>query len=216
MTQDIMGDRRRTLQWILAASTLAPLSATERVRAAQAPALPPSAALGYGTDPDLLRAVRPGQLWPLTLSPPQKRCAAALCDVIIPADEVSPSASAVGVVDFIDEWVSAPYPQQQADRVLILGGLGWLDAEATRRARAVFAELGASLQAGICRDICYLPDAAPPYTEAARFFARYRDLTAGGFYTTPAGRADIGYVGNLPTERFEGPPPELLAKLGLG
>ena len=36
MTQKIMGDRRRTLQWILAASTLAPLAATERVRAAQA------------------------------------------------------------------------------------------------------------------------------------------------------------------------------------
>ncbi len=60
--------------------------------------------------PICCRTYRPGELWPLTLTPAQRRLAAVLVDLIIPADEHSPSAPAVGVVDFIDEWVSAPYP----------------------------------------------------------------------------------------------------------
>ena len=53
----------------------------------------------------------------------------------------------------------------------------------------------------------------PPDDE---FFARYRDLTVGGFYSTPAGHQDLGYIGNVALPRFDGPPPELLRKLGLG
>ena len=43
----------------------------------------------------------------------------------------------------------------------------------------------------------------------------FRDLTAGGFYTTPAGTKDLRYVGNVALERFDGPPPEVLAMVGL-
>jgi hypothetical protein len=67
----------------------------------------------------------------------------------------------------------------------------------------------------ICDDICYLPRAAPEFREAAKFFALYRDLTAGGFYTTPPGTMDIGYVGNVPLARFDGPPPEVLRRIGI-
>ena len=52
-----------------------------------------------------------GELWPLTLTKEQRATATALCDLIIPADDTSPAASSVGVVDFIDEWISAPYPE---------------------------------------------------------------------------------------------------------
>jgi hypothetical protein len=31
-----------------------------------------------------------------------------------------------------------------------------------------------------------------------------------------AGRRDLGYIGNVPLPRFDGPPAELLRKLGLG
>ena len=37
----------------------------------------------------------------------------------------------------------------------------------------------------------------------------------GGFYTTPVGMKDIGYVGNVPLAKFDGPPADLVAKLGL-
>jgi hypothetical protein len=203
-------DRRTTIKWVLAASATWPLLGR---RAARAEAV--RAAQGYGTDPNLLAVYRPGELWPLTLTAPQRRLAGILADLIIPSDEHSPSASAVGVVEFIDEWVSAPYPANQEDRPIVLEGFVWLDAEAVRRFRKAFADLDGGEQRSICDDICDESRAASDRRDAARFFALYRDLTAGGFYSTPVGRKDLGYIGNVPLARFEGPPPELLRKLDL-
>jgi hypothetical protein len=138
-----------------------------------------------------------------------------LSDLIIPADEHSGSASSVGVVDFIDEWVSAPYPDCRRDSPIVLAGFGWLDAEAARRFGQGFVALDASQQTAICDDICDAARAAPARRDAARFFAVYRDLTAAGFYSTPVGRKDLGYIGNVPLKRFDGPPVELLRKLNL-
>ena len=207
-------DRRTTIKWVLAASAALPLVEGRPAWAASAPA-GPAPAQGYGTDPKLVTHHRPGDLWPLTLNAAQRRLAATLSDLIIPADEHSPSASAVGVVEFIDEWVSAPYPAQQKDRTLVLGGFAWLDAEAGRRSGKKFSQLGLAEQQGICDDICDPARATARRRDAARFFARYRDLTAGGFYTTPAGRKDLQYIGNVPLTRFDGPPAALLEALGL-
>jgi len=121
----------------------------------------------------------------------------------------------VGVVDFIDEWVSAPYPAGQRDRPVVLEGLAWLDAEARRRYARGFVELHGEEQRAICDEICCEWRAAPERREAARFFALYRNLTAGGFYSTPAGREDLGYIGNVPRASFDGPPAALIEKLGL-
>jgi len=203
-------DRRTTIKWMLAASAAWPLLGH---RLAQGDA--PLAAQGYGTDPNLLEPYHPGMYWPLTLTAPQRLLAGILSDLIIPADEHSPSASSVGVVDFIDEWVSAPYPVQQKDRPIVLGGFAWLDQEAARRFGQAFAQAAPAQQAALCDTICDARRAAPELREAAHFFARYRDLTAGGFYSSPAGRKDLGYLGNVPLAHFPAPPPELLKKLGL-
>src|SRR4051812_8950628 len=100
-------DRRTAIQWMLGAA------ATVGVRnagllAEDSPVAAPIPAKGYGPDPTMVKVYQPGELWPLTLTEPQRHTARALCDVIIPADESSPSASAVGVPDFIDEWISSP------------------------------------------------------------------------------------------------------------
>jgi hypothetical protein len=222
MSEGTRLDRRTTLKWVLAASATL---ATHRYALAPAAAAPaaaeppagaaPVAARGYGTDPRLIPVYNPGELWPLTMSAGQRRCAGALCDLIIPADGVSPGATAVGVVDFIDEWISAPYPDQGADRLVVLEGLAWLDAQALRQFGRGFADLDATAHRVLCDPICYLPKAAPELREAARFFARYRDLTAGGFYSTDVGARDLGYVGNVALERFDGPPLEVLKHVGL-
>jgi len=217
-------DRRSTLKWMLAASAAMPLLARRALGETAAAALGEPAAhaahaahapQGYGSDPDLIKTYHPGDLWPLSLDKAQRRTAAALCDVIIPADSSSPSASSVGVVDFLDEWVSAPYPSQQEDRELILEGLAWMDAEALRRFAKQFADLDESSQHAICDDVCHENSAQPRLAKAAKFFARYRDLTAGGFYTSPEGRKDLGYIGNVPLLKFSGPPVEVLRKVGL-
>ena len=203
-------DRRTSIKWVLAASAVSPLLGRRIGRADSAPA-----AQGYGTDPNLLKTYHPGELWPLTLTVAQRRLAGILSDLIIPADEHSPSASSVGVVDFIDEWVSAPYPDSQRDRPIVQDGFRWLDAEAARRFGKEFADLDAKGQHAICNDICDESPAAASRRDAARFFALYRNLTAGGFYSTPVGRKDLGYIGNVPLARFDGAPPALLRKLNL-
>jgi hypothetical protein len=202
-------DRRTTIKWMLAASAVLP--ALSRGAAA----LAGGGTQGYGTDPNLVALVHAGEFWPLTLSAAQRRLVAVLADIIIPADDHSPSASAVGVVDFIDEWVSAPYPDQQADRPIIVAGLAWLDAEAQRRQAVDFANLASAQQHAICDAIAYEMRVIEPLREQARFFARFRDLAAGGFYCTAAGRKDLDYIGNVALARFVGPDAELLRSLGL-
>jgi hypothetical protein len=208
-------DRRTTIKWMLAASASMPLLEDAEVHAAPSAKAAPAVAKPYGTDPNLTRVYKPGDLWPLTFTPEQRATATALCDLIIPADATSPSASAVGVIDFMDEWVSAPYEAQRADRTVVLEGLRWLDEEATRRFSKSFSRLNVNQQRQVCDDICYLPKAKPQFKQAAVFFARYRDLTSGGFYTTPQGRKDLQYIGNVPLPSFNGPPPEVLKKVGL-
>jgi Gluconate 2-dehydrogenase subunit 3 len=197
-------DRRETIKWMLALSATIPLA---RLQAAESKP--------YGTDPDLQRAYHPGELWPLTLTPEQRKQVTLLCDTIVPADAVSPSASQVGVVDLIDEWISAPYPMQRQDRELVLEGLDWMQSESQRRFSQSLVEITPPQLYAICDDICFVPRAKPEFLEAARFFARFRDLTTGGFYTSPQGRADLQYVGNTPLPRFDGPPLEVLKKVGL-
>jgi hypothetical protein len=203
-------DRRTTIKWVLAACAFRPLLRADAARAYSVPT-----ERGYGSDPDLSINYRAGELWPLTLTAAERQLAATLSDLIIPADEHSPSASAAGVVDFIDEWISAPYPDCLIDRGIVLAGLVWLDEESERRAGSNFLGLEPAMQAALCDDLCDETRAAASLREPAHFFARYRDLTAGGFYSTPIGRKDLQYIGNVPRMSFDGPPLALLESLGL-
>ena len=206
-------DRRTSIKWMLAAT--AAMQAMQ-LRAGESVARDVAAGqTGYGTDPELMKEWKAGAPWPLTLTESGRRTTQALCDLIIPADEHSPAASAVGVVDFIDEWISAPYPNQRGDRDIVLPGLAWIDDEAHKRFGKEFAAITDAQKSAIADDICSTAKAAPEFSKSARFFAKFRDLTAGGFYTTPVGMKDIGYTGNVPLERFDGPPLEALKKAGL-
>lgn len=172
-------------------------------------------ARGDAWDPDLLDPTVP---WSGVLSDDELASLAVLCDVIIPADERSPSASAVGAHEYIDEWVSAPYDGYRNDRVLVRGGLVWLDAESARRfgEGRRFRDLDDAGRQAICDDICDAASAAPEHAHAARFFAKVRDLTAGAFYTTDEGMADIAYVGNVPVHGdWPAPPDEAFRHLGM-
>ena len=200
-------DRRTTLKWMLAVASTPP--------GALAATAPAPAARGYGTDPDVVKTYRAGELWPLTFTLAQRKTAAALCDTIIPADERSPGAADLEVHMFIDEWVSAPYPRHLADRMLVVEGLAWIERESSRRFGKPFIATSNDERHAICDEICREADAAAGRKRAARFFARYRQLTADGFYTTPAGMKDLRFAGNVASERFEGPPPEALRKAGL-
>jgi hypothetical protein len=194
-------DRRTTIKWVLAAGVASQMPAFG-IRATEA-------SVGYGKDPDLAKTYAAGDLWPLTLTDAQLRTANVLCELIVPA------ASAVAVPRFIDEWISAPYPGCKPDREIIVQGLGWLDTEAHRRFQQDFAPLTADQARLICDDICNRSQAKTQFASAALFFERFRELTAVGYYTTPLGAKELGYVGNVPLTSFEGPPLEVLKRAGL-
>ncbi len=165
-----------------------------------------------GMDPKLHEKVIP---WDRLLTEAELKTVTVLGDAIIPADDQSPAASAVGIPDFINEWVSAPYPAQLEDRVQLREGFVWLDQESQKRFQKNFADLAEPQVTAICDDICSAERARPEFKQAASFFAKMRNLVAGGFYSTPEGWKDIGFIGNVPMVEFPGPPPEVLKHVGL-
>lgn len=178
--------------------------------AAGMPAFANTPVRGIGTDPNLLKKEIP---WPLILTDAEMKTVKVLGDIMIPADENGPEASAVGVPDFINEWVSAPYEQQQGDLKVIRQGLAWLDTESKKRFSKIYADAAPDQQTAILDDI--VKQGADARKEAYTFFKLFRDRAAGGYYSTPAGWKAIGYVGNTPMAEFPGPPPEVLKHLGL-
>jgi hypothetical protein len=226
--------RRQAMQWVLAAVAASALpTATSGQQpepspkppgGSSAPVVPvrPSdpppghpVAKGYGTDPNLVEPGRPGELWRLTFTPAQTKTATALADVIIPKDDLGPAASTVGVIPMLDEWVSAPYPIQQADRPIVIEGLAWIDAESNRRFTRAFDQLTQAQRHAICDDICYHGAAKPEFLKPAEFFSRFRGLVAGAYYSTYEGWKAIGYEGNVALKTFDGPPAEVLERLGV-
>lgn len=189
-------DRRTTLAWIgvVGAATLGAGVVTFGPRTGGKP----SGGMGYGTDP---RLVKPDPApWPRILTKDELQAAARVADFILPATATAPAATALGVPDFIDEWVSAPYPDQLKDRPIIREGL-----------RALIPAVVKGDAADRAAALAALPHAKDAATRA--FFRRFRSLTIGAYYTTEAGFRDIGYIGNVARERDPGPSPEVLAVL---
>jgi len=128
-----------------------------------------------------------------------------LCDIIIPADAKSGSASDAGVPQFI-EFIVKDMPQHQTP---IRGGLKWLDLESNKRFSKIFTLCTKAQQLQIVDDIAYPEKAKPMHSQGVAFFNQMRNLTASGFYTTKIGIDDIGYVGNTPNV-WEGPPADVI------
>jgi hypothetical protein len=128
-------------------------------------------------------------------------------------DENGPAASTVGVPEFINEWVSAPYEQQQEDLAKIRPGLAWIEGEAQKRFGKGYAAASPEQQESIMADI--VKEGTAARKEANGFFRLFRDRVAGGYYSTPAGWKAIGYIGNVPLAEYPAPPPEVLKHLGL-
>lgn len=132
-----------------------------------------------------------------------------LADIIIPRDEVSPSASEVGVPDFI-EFIVKDIPQH---KIPMRGGLKWLDTFSLKNYNRVFINCSKNEQLEIVDQIAYPSKAKAEVSQGVTFFNRMRDLTASGFYTTKEGIADLGYAGNRPGV-WNGVPPEILKEHG--
>ena len=130
-----------------------------------------------------------------------------LSDLIIPADESGPSASEVGVPDFI-EFMMKDYPPFQTR---MRGGLMWLDHQTNELVNLTFTEADTSTQTALLDRIAYPEEAAPEDAPGVKFFNLMRNLTATGYYTSQEGIKVLGYKGNIPNV-WDGVPQEVLDK----
>lgn len=133
-----------------------------------------------------------------------------LCDIIIPKDDVSGSATEAGVPAFI-EFMAKDRPEHQTP---LRGGIKWLDLQCMRRFNAAFVTCNASQQIEMVDEIAFPEKAKPEMSAGVAFFNRMRDLTACGFFTSKIGLTDLDYRGNRPNQ-WNGVPQEVLDQYGL-
>jgi hypothetical protein len=134
-----------------------------------------------------------------------------LCDLIIPKDERSGSATDAGVPEFMD-FTMVDQPDRQ---VAMRGGLAWLDLEAQERFDKTFLAASDAQRREILDDISTYGELKPGLTYGRAFFRSFRDLTSSGFWTSKMGIEDLGYIGNTFVAEWNGCPAEVLGRLGL-
>jgi len=179
---------RRNLIQILGAA--APAAASAQTHAHPTPAAPPA-------KPTYTRKVFDDHQW---------RTVRVLCDLIIPADEKSPAATAAAVPEFIDDWIDFRRREDGNDALLslILGGLSWLDSESRAGFQKDFALATESQQKQIIDRVAWPAKAKPADRRWVTFFNRFRDLTVSGFFSSKVGVADLPYLGNKAVENWTG------------
>ena len=136
-----------------------------------------------------------------------------LCDLIIPADQHSGSASQAGVPEFLDDWIAFRTDQDgnQDLRAEIFGGIMWLDHESNQLFQKTFVEAAPGQQKQLLDRIAYHERAAKEDSQAAAFFNEFRALTVGGFYSSKMGVGDLPYLGNVAVAEWKGCDPKVWA-----
>jgi Gluconate 2-dehydrogenase subunit 3 len=134
-----------------------------------------------------------------------------LVNLIIPKDDRSGSATDAGVPEFMDFMMDDQPNRQTAMR----GGLAWIDLECQDRYDKTFLDCTPEQRAAVLDDIAWPQRGKPEISQGVAFFSSFRDLTAGGFFSSKMGVEDLKYLGNTMNPNWTGCPPEALKKLGL-
>ena len=141
------------------------------------------------------------------------RTVRVLCDLIIPADERSGSATQAGVPEFIDDWIDFRKKEDGTDALesQVRGGLSWVDQEAARLFGKDFATASAAQQKQILDRVAWPAKAAAEDRRWVSWFNRFRDLTVSGFFSSKVGVADLPYLGNRAVAEWKGCDPKVWA-----
>jgi gluconate 2-dehydrogenase gamma chain len=163
---------------------------------------------------------------PRFFTPHEWQTVRMLVDLILPRDARSGSATDAGVPEFMDFVMTDPAEEVRSRewrQTAMRGGLAWIDTECRERFGQDFVACTDAQRTQLLDGIAYQKGSDQPALDeygripmrhGAEFFSSFRDLTASGFWSSRMGIEDIGYVGNRPSV-WEGPPAEVLRKLGL-
>jgi gluconate 2-dehydrogenase gamma chain len=149
---------------------------------------------------------------PKIFDPHQWKTIQVLCDLIIPADERSGSATQAGVPQFMDDWLHLKGGREKTET---MGALMWMDVECNRLFDHDFVDCSPARQKQILDRIAYPETAAPEDSNAVAAFSYVRDLVMSGFYSSEVGIKDLQYAGNKALPSWDGCPEEALSRLGV-
>ncbi len=138
---------------------------------------------------------------PVFLAPHEFATLRILCDLILPADESSPAASAAGAPEYIDLLCRG---NGKIARIYH-GGLAWLDATCMSLHGVTFREATEPRRIAILEKIADRDKAPPEWKAGAEFFDWARRMTLDGYYTSPAGYEDVGYRGGKGMTTYQVP-----------
>jgi gluconate 2-dehydrogenase gamma chain len=128
-----------------------------------------------------------------------------LCDAILPKDDASGGAVEAGAPEFIDLLTS----ENDKYQIALGGGLMWLDNFCADRYGRTFLECAPEQKEEMLALIAYRKNALtdPTLSQGTAFFAKLREMTCDGFYTSKIGIEDLKYIGNTALSAFPGCPP---------
>ena len=195
---------RRNLFHILGSVPLAAAGATSMLAASPAAHAHMNHGTASTTKPPFERRIFDDHQW---------KTVHVLCDLVIPADDRSGSATQAGVPEFMDDWIAFRAEEDGHDRLKaeILGGLMWLDRESNVKFSKDFADASADQQKQLLDRIAWPARAAKEDKIWAAFFSEFRDLTVSGYYSSKMGVADIRYLGNTAVAEWKGCDPKVWA-----
>jgi hypothetical protein len=147
---------------------------------------------GYGTDPNL---ITPHSPWPKILTLYERHLIDDLADQLLPAKATDPASSELRIADFFDDWLSAPYDTQVADRTQIRSGLMRVVQIAQGLFGDDFLQLSDAQKRSVVDQLIKNDD------DDRKFFLRFRYLVIGGYFTADVGMRILGYRGNIPLRK---------------
>ena len=117
-----------------------------------------------------------------------------LCDLILPADDRSVSATKAGVPEFMDDWLDFRKREDGDDMLAsqILGGLAWLDRESNRKFGKDFAAAAPAEQKQLLNRIAGGPSLGDVFQSLSRSHGERFLFERGGNRRPPLSRQQSG------------------------
>jgi hypothetical protein len=145
-----------------------------------------------------------GSMHPSVLPTVVFRTLSEICNIVVPADEVSGSASDAGVPQFLDYVASQSKTYYQSFVSFVM----WLNAYCDKCYGLPFLECLSAQQEEVMNQISYRRNAdfAPELPAGIETFRSIRRDILNAFFTSRIGIEDLGFRGNQIVEEFTGCP----------
>lgn len=142
---------------------------------------------------------RLGNYKPRAFSSQQYAILGRMLEILLPADDSSPSAREAGVGMYLDTVLKHG---DEAMRQSWISGIGAIDRLAREATGSSFAKLDDSAATSLLSKIA--EKEARPGTVAEKFFVDFKQSSINAYYLSEAGRRSLGYTGDTAVSDFTG------------